>query len=157
MSLFLILLIIVVGIIFIFVEFVFIPGFSVFSILGGIVAFIGVYLAYSNFGQTTGNWVLAGSVAATGAVIYWGIKRMQSKDWALNTEISGKVNDESLLNFKTGDVGKAITNLRPEGKAIFANDERTTVYSIGDFIAKDIEIEIIKISHNKIFVKPVNK
>lgn len=156
MSLLVIILIIAVGIIFIFVEFFFIPGFSVFSIFGGIVAGFGIYLGYSHYGQTTGNWMLTASVAATGAVMWWGYKRLQSKKWALKTEITGRVNDESLAQFKIGDVGKTITNLRPEGKALFKNDERTTVYSIGDFIEKDTSIQIIKIEHNKIFVKPVN-
>lgn len=157
MSLFLIVLIIVIGIIFIFVEFFFIPGFSVFSLLGGVVACFGIYLGYSNYGQTTGNWILTFSVIATGIVLYWGYKRMQSKKWALKTEITSKVNNENISNYKQGDIGKTITNLRPEGKAFFKEDERITVFSIGEFIEKNTEIQIVKIDHNKIFVKPVNK
>ncbi len=157
MSLILILLIIVIGIIFIFVEFFFIPGFSIFSILGGVVACFGIYLAYSNYGQTTGNWILTCSVIATGAVLYWGYKRMQSKKWALKTEITSKVNNENISDYQPGDIGKTITNLRPEGKAVFKGDERITVYSVGEFIDKNTEIQIARIEHNKIFVKPVNK
>ncbi len=156
MSFFLIIIIILVGIIFIFVEFFFIPGFSVFSILGGIVAGIGIYSAYGQYGNATGNWLLIGSLLAAGAIIYWGYKRTQSKKWALKTEITSKVNDENLSNFNIGDQGKTITNLRPEGKAIFANDERITVYSLADFIDKDTAIQIVKKEHNKIFVKPLN-
>jgi len=156
MSLFLIIVIIAVGIVFIFVEFFFIPGFSVFSILGGIVAGFGIYLGYSHYGQNAGNWMLTASVVATGAVMYWGYKRTQSKKWALKTEINSRVNDESIAHFKTGDKGKTITNLRPEGKAVFAGDERVTVYSMGDFIDKNVDIQIVKIDHNKIFVKPIN-
>jgi membrane-bound ClpP family serine protease len=156
MSLVLIMTIIAVGIIFIFVEFFFIPGFSVFSILGAIVAGIGVYMGYQEYGQATGNWLLTASIVATGVVFYWGYKRMQSKKWALKTEIDGKVNVEDFSNFKLGDKGITITNLRPEGKAIFGEDDRITVYSIGDFIDKDATIEIIKIEHNKIFVQSIN-
>jgi membrane-bound ClpP family serine protease len=156
MSLVLIMTIIAVGIIFIFVEFFFIPGFSVFSILGAIVAGIGVYMGYQEYGQATGNWLLTASIVATGVVFYWGYKRMQSKKWALKTEIDGKVNVEDFSNFKLGDRGLTITNLRPEGKALFGEDDRITVYSIGDFIDKDAKIEIIKIEHNKIFVQSIN-
>ena len=155
MSLILIITIIAVGILFIFVEFFFIPGFSVFSILGGIVAGIGLYMAYNQYGSAAGNWMLIGSIIATGGIIYWGYKRTQSKKWALKTEITGKVNDENLSHFNIGDHGKTLTNLRPEGKAIFANDERVTVYSLADFIEKDTAIEIVKKEHNKIFVKPI--
>ncbi len=156
MSLLLIIAIIAVGIIFIFVEFFFIPGFSVFSILGAIVAGIGVYMGYNQYGQQAGNWLLIGSIVAAGGVMYWGYKRMQSKKWALKTEIDGRVNVEDFSAFNIGDKGTALTNLRPEGKAIFGNDERVTVYSLGEFIDKDIIVEITKIEHSKIFVKKVN-
>jgi len=156
MSLFLIIAIIIVGVIFIFVEFFFIPGFSVFSILGAIVAGIGVYMGYNQYGQVAGNWLLICSLVATGAVFYWGYKRMQSKKWALKTEIDGRVNVEDFSAFNIGAKGTALTNLRPEGKAIFENDERVTVYSLGEFIDKDMLVEITKIEHSKIFVKKVN-
>ncbi len=156
MSLLLIITIILVGVIFIFVEFFFIPGFSVFSILGGIVAGIGIYMGYNQYGSQAGNWMLLGSLLAFAAIFYWGYKRTQSKKWALKTEITGRVNNENISQFKVGDKGKTLTNLRPEGKAIFANDERITVYSMGDFVPKDREITIIKIDHNKIFVNSEN-
>ena len=153
MSLILILAIILVGILFIFVEFFFIPGFSIFSILGFIVAGIGIYMGYHEYGQATGNWMLTASIVAMGGILYWGYKRTQSKKWALKTEIDGKMNAEDLAHFTIGDKGIAFTNLRPEGKAVFGNDERVTVYSIGSFIDKDKHIQIVKIDHNKIFVK----
>lgn len=156
MSLALIITIILVGVIFIFVEFFFVPGFSVFSILGAIVAGIGVYMGYNQYGQTAGNWLLLSSIVAAGGIFYWGYKRMQSKKWALKTEIDGKVNVEDFANFKLGDKGVTLTNLRPEGKAIFGDDERITVYSIGEFIDKDAQVTIVKIEHNKIFVTTVN-
>ncbi len=156
MSLILILAIILVGILFIFVEFFFIPGFSIFSILGFIVAGIGIYMGYHEYGQSAGNWMLTASIVAMGAILYWGYKRTQSKKWALKTEIDGKMNIEDLAHFQVGDKGVSFTNLRPEGKAIFDNDERVTVYSIGAFIDKDKQVQIVKIEHNKIFVKQID-
>jgi len=155
MSLLLIITIIFVGILFIFVEFFFIPGFSIFSILGFIVAGIGVYMGYANYGQATGNWMLTASIASMGGILYWGYKRTQSKKWALKTEIDGRVNNDNLSAYATGDQGIAITNLRPEGKATFRNDDRVTVYSQGSFIDKNTPIQIVHIEHNKIFVKPI--
>jgi len=156
MSLILILAIILVGILFIFVEFFFIPGFSIFSILGFIVAGIGIYMGYHEYGQSAGNWMLTASIVAMGGILYWGYKRTQSKKWALKTEIDGKMNIEDLAHFQVGDKGVSFTNLRPEGKAIFDNDERVTVYSIGAFIDKDKQVQIVKIEHNKIFVKQID-
>lgn len=156
MSIILIVAIILVGILFIFVEFFFIPGISIFSLLGFIISGIGVYLSYHHYGQTMGNWMFIGALLALGAVMYWGYKRTQSKKWALKTEIDGKVNNENLSAYAIGDKGIAFTNLRPEGKAVFANEERVTVYSIGSFIDKDKPIRIIKIEHNKIFVTQID-
>ena len=62
-----------------------------------------------------------------------------------------------MSSYKIGDKGITLTNLRPEGKALFGEDGRTTVYSIGEFIDKNAHIEIIKIEHNKIFVTTINK
>ncbi len=76
------------------------------------------------------------------------------------TNVDGKVNVDDFSAYAIGDKGKAITALRPEGKAIIypanniTNDQRITVYSIGDFIDEKTAIKIIKIEHNKIFVKP---
>lgn len=153
MSLLLIIAIILIGILFIFVEFFFVPGFSIFSILGFITAGIGIYMGYADYGQAVGNWMLSASIVAMGAILYWGYKRTQSKKWALKTEIDGRVNDDKVDHFNIGDTGIAFTNLRPEGKAIFGSDDRTTVYSIGSFIDKDARVQIVKIEHNKIFVK----
>lgn len=155
MSLLLIIAIITVGILFIFVEFFFIPGFSIFSILGFIVSGIGIYMGYNQYGQAAGNYMLTASILAMGGILYWGYQRTQSKKWALKTEIDGRMNVEDYAQFKVGDEGVAFTNLRPEGKAIFGSDDRITVYSMGAFIDKDKRIQIIKIDHNKIFVKPI--
>ncbi|MEZ5014872.1 MAG: NfeD family protein [Chitinophagales bacterium] len=156
MDILLIIVIIIIGVLLIFVEFFFIPGFSVFSILGGIVAGVGVYLTYQNYGQTAGNWALAGSIVLTGIILYWGYRRLRSKKWALHTSIDGKVNNENISAYKIGDMGKTITNLRPEGKAIFTGEEHITIYSIGNFIDKGADVQIVQIQGNKIFVKQIN-
>ncbi len=156
MSLLLIITVILVGILFIFVEFFFIPGISIFSLLGFIVSGIGVYLSYHHYGQTTGNWMFIGAIVALGVIMYWGYKRTQSRKWALKTEIDGKVNVENYTHFAVGDRGISYTNLRPEGKAIFQGDDRITVYSIGEFIDKDKSVQIVRIDHNKIYVKQID-
>lgn len=155
MSLLLIILVIGVGIFFIFAELFFIPGFSLFSILGGIIILLGVYLGYKDYGATWGNRLLLISAVATGIILYWGYRRIRSKKWALGTEIDSKVNDESLSAYTVGDTGKTVTNLRPEGKAVFGGEDSVTVFSMGEFIDKNCEVRIARIDHNKIFVKKI--
>lgn len=100
--------------------------------------------------------MLIGSIIGTGIILYIGYKRIRSKKWALFATIDGKVNDEDISEFKIGDIGTSFTALRPEGFVIFSNENRQTVYSLGEFIDKNSEVEIVKIDQNKIFVKPVN-
>ena len=157
MDLIVLLLIIVVGLVFIFIEIFLIPGTSILTLMGIAVVAIGVFLGYSEFGNTTGNLLFIGSIIGTGITLYIGYRRIRSKKWALYSYIDGKVNNEDITVFKIGDRGKCVTNLRPEGFVIFSNDNRQTVYSLGEFIDKGTEVEIVKIDKNKIFVKPVNK
>ena len=72
----------------------------------------------------------------------------------MKAEITGKVNELEQHLYKIGDKGTTVSELRPNGKAIF-NGERIDVYSTGEYIARNTEVEIIKITHDKIFIKPV--
>ncbi|MFN0276200.1 MAG: NfeD family protein [Chitinophagales bacterium] len=155
MDLFLIIAIIFLGLLFMFVEIFLIPGTSILTLLGFVIIGVGVYLGYKDYGNTVGTWLLSGSIIGMGITLYIGYKRIQSKKWALYSNIDGKVNVEDFSKYKVGDIGKTFSALRPEGKAVFLNDERITVYSTGNFIDKDTEVEIIKIDKYKIYVKKI--
>ena len=156
MDLIFIIAILLIGLIFMFIEIFLIPGTSLLTLLGFLIIGIGVYAGFRQYGDVTGMWLLSGSIVGMAITLYIGYKRIQSKKWALYNTVDGKVNAEDLSKFKIGDTGITISALRPEGKAVFLNDERTTVYSFADFIDVDKEITIIKIDHNKIFVKTKN-
>lgn len=155
MDLIFVIAIILLGLLFMFVEIFLIPGTSVLTLLGFVIIGAGVYIGYKDLGAATGTWLLSGSIIGMGLTLYIGYKRIQSKKWALYSNIDGKVNVEDFSKFKVGDIGKTFSALRPEGKAIFTNDDRITVYSTGIFIDKDVQVTIIKIDNNKIYVKPV--
>lgn len=157
MDILLIILIILVGLVFIFIEIFLIPGTSILTLLGIAVVVIGVFLAYTEYGKTIGNMMFVGSIIGTGVTLYIGYRRIRSKKWALFTSIDGKVNNDDLAKYHIGETGVNITALRPEGIATFNDDNRQTVYSLGEYIEKGSEIEIVKIDQNKIFVKPVKK
>jgi membrane-bound ClpP family serine protease len=72
----------------------------------------------------------------------------------LNTVIDGKVKtiDPNLL--KVGDKGKTISRCAPMGKAVFDN-RFYEVSAYSDFIDQEKEIEVMKISGNKIFIKQI--
>ena len=55
-----------------------------------------------------------------------------------------------------GKLGTALSPLRPAGIGLFEG-ERLDVVSDGDFIDKDVSIEIIRIDGYRLIVRPVKK
>lgn len=146
--------IILLGLALIFLEIFFIPGTTLFGVAGGVALVIGVALVYSYFGTTWGNYTLLSTSVAVGVAVIAGFKVIQSNKLAMKAEVNSRVN-ELDTKLKPGDHGKAITVLRPNGKASFGT-EKTEVFSTGDYIERETPIVITDISSGKIFVKPLN-
>lgn len=148
----LIAVLIFVGLLFIVLEILVIPGQGVFGILGLVVMGIGIWQTYQSYGATTGHIVLASSFVISVVSL---VLSLRSKTWRkmmLKSEVDGKVNVIDNQKIKVGDVGKTVSRLAPAGKALFSN-EFYEVHTHGDFIDPQKEIEIINIDHNKIIVK----
>lgn len=147
-----ILSIILVGLILVFLEIFLIPGTTLFGIVGGIALVIGVILIYSNYGSKWGNITTASTMVLVLVAFVAGFKVIQSNKLAMKAEITGKVNELEKNLYNIGDKGVTVSELRPNGKGIF-NENKIDVYSNGEYIQRDSEIEIIKITNDKIFVK----
>ncbi len=154
MALWVILAIILVGLLLIFLEIFFIPGTTLFGIAGGVAVGIGVLLMYSYYGQKAGNLTLIISLTAVFVSIALGFRVIQTNKLAMKGTIDGRVNEPEISFLNVGDRGTAITELRPNGKAIFGSN-KVEVYSTGDYVKRDSEIEVIKINGSKIFVQPI--
>jgi membrane-bound ClpP family serine protease len=83
-----------------------------------------------------------------------GFKVIQSNRMAMKAEIKGRVNVLDKHEFEIGQTGRTVSDLRPNGKAIFG-DNKTDVYSEGEHVMRDSEVQIIKITSQKIFVKQI--
>lgn len=144
---------ILIGLAFLLLEILVIPGTGVAGIVGFILIGIGVWQAYSYYGAMTGHWVLAGTFVGTIAVLVYSLRAKTWRRIMLKSEIESKVNlvDEDKL--KPGDAGKSISRLVPMGKAMF-NNEFYEVRSMGEFLDPDVDIIIEKIEDHKIYVKP---
>ncbi len=152
MAAFIIILILLLGLALIFVEVFVIPGTSLAGLLGGVALVVGVVLVYNSYGEYWGRIALAGSAVAALLAVYLGFRTIQSNKLAMKGEITGRVNELQVDAHKVGDKGTAVTELRPNGKAIF-NDNKIEVYSTGEYIQRNSAVEIIKITNDKIFVK----
>jgi len=144
---------ILIGMAFLLLEILVIPGTGVAGIIGFIVIGIGVWQAYTYYGAFTGHWVLAGTIAGTVLVLAYSLRAKTWRRIALKSEIGSRVNLINEDKLKTGDEGKSISRLAPGGKALIKG-EYVEVRTMGEFIDQDEEIIIEKIEDHKIFVKP---
>ena len=143
---------IMIGLIFLILEILVVPGTTVVGIVGFILMGIGIWQTYIMYGAPIGHYVLGGSAVLTvGALVL----SLRSKTWnraMLHTELTGKTNVYDDAHIKPGDTGKAVSRLVPMGKA-YINDDFFEVRSSGEFIDQETEIIVTKIEFNKIFVK----
>ncbi|MCP4550502.1 MAG: hypothetical protein GY834_00350 [Bacteroidetes bacterium] len=151
----LIAVLILIGLLFIVLEILVIPGQGVFGILGLVVMAIGIYQTYKVYDNTAGHIVLASSFALSVIAL---VLSLRSKTWRkmmLSSKIKSKVNTIDEHNIKMGDVGKTISRLAPSGKALI-NNEYYEVHSNGEFIDHSEDIVVIDIEFSKIIVKSKN-
>jgi membrane-bound ClpP family serine protease len=144
---------ILIGLAFLLLEILVIPGTGVAGIVGFILLGIGVWQAYSYYGSVTGHWVLGGTIVGTVVVLAYSLRAKTWRRIALKSEIDSRVNVIDEENLKPGDEGKSISRLVPGGKAMI-NNEFYEVRTMGEFIDEGVEIVIEKIEDHKIFVKP---
>lgn len=139
----------------IIVEIFFIPGTTVFGIIGGLGSLVAIYYAFQISDQFGYISILLGLVIFI-ILFFIGRNMMKNSEMNLKGEITEKVNtyNDGIVNI--GDEGVTLSVLKPGGKAFFEN-QKVEVYSMGAYIDKDVAVEVIKIEENKIFVNPLKK
>ena len=148
-----IVIIILVGLLLIFLEMFIIPGTALFGILGGVAIVAGVAFMYSNYGSKWGNITAAIAGISVFVSVAAGFRVIQSNRLAMKAEIKSKVNTLEHNKYELGQKGRTVSELRPNGKAVFADSNKVDVYSEGEYIERESDVEIVKITNNKIFVK----
>lgn len=157
MSVTLIIILILLGVFLFLVEFLLIPGITVAGIGGAILMIGGVILGYHHHGMQVGNLILLGTVVFSILTLYFVLKSRTWKKIMLDSKIDSKVNllerNESLI--KQGDEGVSVTRLNPMGR-ILINNEYYEAKCLNQFLDEQTPVVVIKISDNKIIVKPKN-
>jgi len=150
-----ILILIALGIIFLLLELLVIPGATFVGIIGLVALVLGVFQTFTIYGSTWGIIALLGtSIFSIGMLVL----SLRSKTWKkamLSTSIDSKI-DYGIEKIKAGDKGISISRLTPMGKAQFG-DDYVEVSSYGSFIDPDIAIRIVEIKNNKVFVELLNE
>lgn len=163
----------VVGVLLLGIEIFLIPGFGITGILGITLILVGFYLASLPFVvpdvtspldmERLERWVRNMGISLLGAIlIMYAISRFLPKTpifrrIILQPEGEGGIfrgtaaAAEHRFDFLAGMVGIALTDLRPAGKAEFA-ENRVDVMAEGAFIKKGAKVRVLKIRGNRIVV-----
>ncbi|MFC2104247.1 NfeD family protein [Bacteroidota bacterium] len=155
MSLTAIILLIILGIILFYVEFLIIPGVTIAGIAGFILIAVGIYFGYKEFGSPGGHYI----VGATAVISFLSVILMlRSKTWekiALKAKIDSKSTSLLENDINVGDSGESVTRLNPYGKVLI-NDKFYEAKSTNSFIDPKTKIEVKKIDGTHLIVKPLN-
>ncbi|MCB9033650.1 MAG: hypothetical protein H6553_07420 [Chitinophagales bacterium] len=135
-----------------FIAEVFLMPSFILGKIGFVVTIVGLAFAFYELGILYGSICVIAAIVINGVLLYIGADRISESKMAVQTVVDGKVNEFVDFGLKVGDIGITLTDLRPEGKAIFG-DNRVSVWSFNEFISADKNINIVQIKDNKIFVK----
>jgi membrane-bound ClpP family serine protease len=92
------------------------------------------------------------SAVGLGTLIY----SLRSGVWnkfALKKKNESHFNEEFPIEVQVGEVGEAVSALRPIGKADFKN-KLIEVRSLGNYINTGEKVQVVRIEDNKVFVEP---
>ncbi|MFO7924934.1 MAG: NfeD family protein [Bacteroidales bacterium] len=156
MSLYAIILLIILGVVLLWVEFLVVPGITIAGIGGVLLIGTGIYFSYDLYGASTGNYVLLGSVLFMFVSVYFSLKSKTWKRTMLESKLEGRVNTFEDNIVKPGDTGKTVTRLAPIGK-VEVNGVYYDAKSSDNIINSETEIVIVKVLSDKLIVKPTNE
>jgi membrane-bound ClpP family serine protease len=143
-----------IGLALIIVELVFIPGTTVVGLLGFFFAAAGVIISYRHFGSQIGFYILMGMSIVTLVSLFYSFRSGAWTRFSLKDSNNSKVNEGMHDAVNIGDEGKAVSTLRPIGKAEF-NSQTFEVKTLGGYVENGMRVKITQIESNQIIVEPL--
>lgn len=145
---------ILIGLVLMLAEVLIIPGVGVAGVLGLLSMGGSCYYAFYEFGNTTGGIVTGVNGLLLLVLMIYVLRAKTWKRFALETNIDSKaVAREQVL--AVGDRGKTVTRLAPVG-AVRVGDNVVEVKALEGMIDPGVEVEVVLIEDNKIYVSPAN-
>jgi membrane-bound ClpP family serine protease len=152
-----IIILIILGILLFVIEFLLVPGVTIAGIGGLVLTVLGVYKAFSDFGATTGVWVLIGTLMVSVFVIAMSLRARTWNRLMLKTKVVGTVDSDITEDqIKVGDLGTSMTRLAPMGK-IKVNGIVREAKSLEGYIDEHSDIEVVTVEGTRISVKNFKK
>ena len=151
-----VLLLIGVGLILLTIEMIFVPGTTILGIVGLVCIVIGVFLSFQYFGSGVGWTTLVISSAVGLVALVYSLRSGVWEKFALKKSNDSHFNEEFPIDIEVGDIGEAVSALRPIGKADFDN-KLVEVRSQGNYVKTGERIQVILVVDNKVYVEPYTK
>lgn len=152
MTWFILISILLIGLILVLAEILFVPGTTVVGIIGLIVTAGGIYFAFIKFDTHVGYIVLISAVLLNLIALVYGFRSGVWNKFALKDAITSRSFDDRLAGLEIGMAGKAVSDIKPIGKAEFG-DNIYEVKSDSGFIPVGSNVFITKLEDNKIIIK----
>lgn len=142
---------ILVGLVLIFAEILLVPGVGVAGILGLLSMGGSCFYAFMQIGQVTGYVVTGINAILLVALTVWVLRAKTWKRLTLETNIESKAVPSEASVLAVGDHGKTLTRLSPMGSVLFG-DAVVEVKALEGMIDPDVEVRIVMIEDNRIYV-----
>jgi membrane-bound ClpP family serine protease len=142
---------IIIGLLLLFAEILIIPGVGVAGILG--ILALGGSCVYAFLEVSTTAGIIT-TISVVVLLVVLTIYVLRAKTWkriSLNTNIEAKAISDVTVS--VGDAGKTITRLAPMGQAVIEG-ESIEVKALEGMIDFNVEVVVVMIDDNKIYVKP---
>ncbi len=157
-------ILLITGIILLLVEVLLVPGFGVPGVLG--VGCIGATIIMSFEDVNTGLAVFAAVLVLSCILMYLFFKYISKSNFVFDKFAIKPVDDgtadkipenaETDFEMFLGKTGKAVTELRPYGKAEFGEDTIDVMAANGKYLAKGTVVKVTEVEGNKVVVEPEN-
>lgn len=142
----------IIGLILLLIEVLFIPGTTIVGILGLGITLAGIVYAFVSYDSETAYWIIGTAAILNLIAVWYGFSSGVWNRFSLKSSMQGGAFDGRTLGLSVGMIGKAVSDIKPIGKAEFG-DTSYEVKSEDGFIEVGREVSIIKIENNKIIVK----
>ena len=145
-------LLVLLGLLFLLVELVLLPGVSVGALLTLVCYGSALYLAFTNFGTTVGLIVLASILMLSIVAIIFSLRAKTWRRLSLNEEVTSSSMPSPEQSLKIGDTGRALSRLAPMGKVEFSG-QIFEAKSLDSYIDARSMVEVVGFENFNVIVK----
>ncbi|MFD2202778.1 NfeD family protein [Shivajiella indica] len=152
MTWFILVSLLLIGLVLVLTEILFVPGTTLVGLLGLIVTLGGIYYAFIKFDNNLA-WIIVGAALLLNfSALVYGFRSGVWNKFALKEAITSRSFDDRLAGLEIGMEGKAISDIKPIGKAEFG-ERIYEVKSDSGFIMVGTKVFIARLEDNKIIIK----